>query len=80
MNDPQGVQPTADHGSAYLLGQIDANVKHLLNSQKDLNDRLDRQDERITKVERGHWKIAGVASLIPTVIASIGIMVAYLKS
>lgn len=67
----------------YVLGQINANVAHLLESSRtqrddfrriaeDINKRIDGHDVRITKVEHSYWKIAGIVSIIPVVLTGLG--------
>lgn len=79
MQDNNGAPTGVDTSSVYLLGQIDAKVTHLLASYTTLNERLDKQEERIAQVERGHWKMAGIAAVIPTLLAAAGAFTAFIK-
>jgi hypothetical protein len=83
-------EPNLNQSSVYLLGQIDAKVTHLLSSfatqkldnkivQDELHLRINLQAERLDRVERRHWKTAGVMSLIPLVFTLAGLVIAYLN-
>jgi hypothetical protein len=74
----------------YLLGQIDAKITHLLSAfavQKEdinaanavLHDRIDTEAQRITRLERSHWKTAGIVSLVPIVFSLGGLVLAYVQ-
>ncbi|SEN67692.1 hypothetical protein SAMN05216227_102038 [Pseudorhodobacter antarcticus] len=76
--------------SAYLLGQIDAKVSHLLTAHSvqkadmekahdGIHDRLNAHGERLTHIERTAWKTAGIISLIPIGLTLVGLLFAYLK-
>lgn len=78
--------PAVDGGSLFLLGEIHAKVSTLVEAHRahredikelsaDVNERIDKHDERITKVERSQWKLAGIASIIPMVIAAVALFV-----
>ena len=62
-------------GTDYMLGQIDAKVTMLLANISRIDERMEKHDNRITKVERSQWKLAGMAAVIPTVLAILGIAV-----
>jgi hypothetical protein len=62
-----------DHELSRLLGEISSDVKHILVRQDKQDSRLDRQDNRINKVEAFQWKLVGVATAIPTVLTTIGL-------
>lgn len=75
MTDPQD-----SNSLVYMLGQIDAKVTHLLAGQTHTNDRLEKHESRIQAVERSYWRIAGIASIIPTLVAIVGIAFSILPS
>ncbi len=72
-------EPNDSTSLVYMLGQIDAKVTHLLAGQTLTNERLEKHDERITRVERGHWKIAGIASIVPVLLTGAGLVIAFFK-
>jgi hypothetical protein len=76
MPEPLGA---TDPGSLYLLGQIDAKVTHIMVTQGTINERLEKHDARISKVERGHWKIAGIAGVAPFVLAVATAIYTFMK-
>jgi len=60
-----------------LLGEISSDVKHILTRQDKQDARLDRQDARLSAVEGFQWKLAGIASVVPTVLATIALAMKY---
>lgn len=77
-----------DRQSVFLLGAIDAKITHLLNSfalQKEdikaanaeIHARIDATGARLEKMERAHWKTAGILSLIPITFTIAGLVLAY---
>lgn len=73
----------------YILGQINANVASLLEGHRtqredfrriagELHKRLDGHDARITRVEHGHWKVAGIVAALPTAAALAALIKSYL--
>ena len=67
-----------DHELSRLLGEISSDVKHILVRQDKQDARLDRQDNRINKVEAFQWKLVGVATAIPTFLTTIGLSLKYI--
>ena len=67
-----------------LLGEISADVKHILAKsveQGELIEKLDKQrleadkelDRRLSTVEKFQWKLMGIATTIPIVMTAIGL-------
>ena len=71
-----------DTGQAYLLGEINANVQHLLVAFKkhgeDTDRRLNGHADRISTLEKQSWKIIGIASVLPVAISVAGLALALL--
>ena len=67
-----------DHELSRLLGEISSDVKHILVRQDKQDARLDRQDNRINKVEAFQWKLVGVATAIPTFLTTVGLSLKYI--
>lgn len=55
-----------------ILGEISSDVKHILVRQDKQDARLDRMDKRLSTVEKFQWKLAGVATAVPTLLATVG--------
>lgn len=54
-----------------LLGTISSDVKHILLRQDKQDSRLDRMDLRLNAVEKFQWKIMGIATFVPTALATM---------
>lgn len=61
-----------------LLGEISSDVKHILTRQDKQDKRIDRIQDRLTAVEAFQWKLIGIATTVPTVIASVGLSLRYI--
>jgi len=61
----------------HLLGEISSDVKHILLRQDKQDERLVRMNDRLSAVEGFQWKLAGIASVVPTVIATIALAMKY---
>lgn len=61
-----------------LLGEISSDVKHILTRQDKQDKRIDRIQDRLTSVEAFQWKLIGIATTVPTVIASVGLSLRYI--
>ena len=73
----------------FFLGQIDANLKQLLEARhrdkddfraefRSIHERIDQTSARITTLERGSWKIAGIAATVtaaPLAVVIIGYVI-----
>lgn len=79
-----------DRQGVFLLGEINAKITHLLASfsvqsadikaaHAELHERIDRNSDRIERMERAHWKTAGILSLIPITFTVAGLVIAYLN-
>jgi len=61
-----------------LLGEISSDVKHILLRQDKQDGRLDRQERRLSAVEGFQWKLVGIASTVPTVLATLALSLKYI--
>lgn len=55
-----------------VLGEISSDVKHILVRQDKQDARIDRMDKRLGTVEKFQWKLMGIATAIPTLLALAG--------
>ena len=60
-----------------VLGEISSDVKHILVRQDKQDARIDRVDLRLVTVERFQWRLAGIATAVPTILAVLGMYLAY---
>ena len=67
-----------DHELSRLLGEISSDVKHVLVRQDKQDSRLDRHDKRLNAVEAFQWKLVGIATAVPTLLASAGLALRHL--
>lgn len=80
--------PTEQDNTSFLLGGIAADIKNLMASFRQHRDdvdnkitsvqnRLNGHNDRIARVEQGYWRVVGIASAVPILVASISVAVAY---
>ena len=71
-----------DNTSQFFMGQIDAKVSQLLDARhrdkedlkselRNIHSRIDRNDARITVLERGSWRVAGVVAAVASIPAVV---------
>ena len=63
----------------FMLGQIHAEVQNIGNRISGFTGRMDKYEERLERVERAHWRIAGIATAIPTVVGIAGLLIAFYR-
>jgi hypothetical protein len=66
-----------DHDLSRLLGEISSDVKHILVRQDKQDARIERMTTRLDSVEKFHYKLLGIAAVIPAALTSLGL---YIKS
>jgi len=57
----------------HMVGEISSDVKHILLRQDKQDARLDRMSSRIHKIETFQWRILGIASIVPALIAAVAV-------
>lgn len=67
-----------DHELSRILGEISSDVKHILVRQDKQDERLVRMNDRLSAVEAFQWKLVGIATVVPTLLATIGLSLKYI--
>ncbi len=61
-----------DNKTERLLGEISSDLKHLIASQQQQDQRIEKLNVRIQTVEQFQYKLMGVAAIMPITLSLLG--------